>query len=149
MLKWLTATTYRLKATKLMERYAYIIFHEIVEYVKNEVHEDDAENDGRTTAYANSSVVLARTCTIFLANILRLDITDEHRNCLRQTDGCPVSRESPGLWKLLRQSIVKGSSYTGTCVQVRQLDIQTAIGYCIAYYPDTYGQHVKSAGIRS
>jgi hypothetical protein len=139
-----------------MERYAYIIFHEIVEYVKNEVHEDDAENDGRTTAYADSRVVLARTYTIFLANILRLDITDEHRNCLRQTDGCPIGRyQISGFSGITRPLDTpspidrKGSSYTGRCVQVRQLDIQTAIGYCIAHYPDTYRQHIESAGIRS
>jgi hypothetical protein len=53
--------------------------------VKNEVHEDDAEDDGRSTAYADTSVVLARTCITSLANILRLDITDEHRNCLIET----------------------------------------------------------------
>jgi hypothetical protein len=83
MSKWLQY--YGMMATNLMEAYAYIMFDEIVEYVKNEVHEDDAEDDGRSTAHADSSVVLARTCTTSLANILRLDITDEHRNCLIET----------------------------------------------------------------
>jgi hypothetical protein len=71
-----------LMATNLMEAYAYIMFDEILEYVKNAVHADDAEDDRKSTAHADNSVVLARTCTTSLANILRLDITDEHRNCL-------------------------------------------------------------------
>jgi hypothetical protein len=74
-----------LMATNLMEAYAYIMFDEIVEYVKNEEQEDDAEDDGTSTAPADSSVVLVRTCTTSLANILRLDIIDEHRNCLIET----------------------------------------------------------------
>ena len=39
-------------------------------------------------------------------------------------------------------------SYPGRCGRVRQLHTRTYIGYRIAHHPDTYRQHVKSAGIR-
>jgi hypothetical protein len=52
------------------------------EVIKNEVHEDNAEDDGRSTAHADGTVVLARTCATSLANILRLYITDEHSSYL-------------------------------------------------------------------
>jgi hypothetical protein len=85
---------YGMMATNLMEAYAYIMFDEIVEYVKNEVQETDAEDDGTSTAPADSSVVVARTCTTSLASILRLYITDEHRNCLIETLAKQISLAS-------------------------------------------------------